>query len=181
LSEQILTALRRAASFLEEARIDYMLIGGYALPFYGMIRATLDIDLAIAIRSEAQFEAFQKAAENAGFTLTLGSFREPESIFLDQETGLEIEFWIRLDGVEWNEETLARRQRKKIDEFEMWVISPEDFIVNKLARPDRGVQDEKDVKSVLVRLHDELDQDYLEQRAKRAGVLSLLKVIDETK
>lgn len=158
-----------------------MLVGGYALPFYGMVRATVDIDIAIAIRNEEEFEDFRKLAEAAGFILTLGSFREPLCIFLDRETGLEIEFWMKLDGVDWNEETQARRHRKKIDDFEMWVISPEDFIVNKLARPDRTIQDEKDVKSVLVRLHDSLDWDYLENRASKAGIISLLKTIDEIK
>jgi len=64
---------------------------------------------------------------------------------------------MRIDGVNWNAETLKRRQKHKLDEFEFWVISPEDFIVNKLAHSDRSVQDEKDVKSVLVRLHDDLD------------------------
>ena len=180
MSEHILVALRRAISFVEKAKVDYMVIGGYALPFYGMIRATIDIDLAVAIGSEAQFESFRRVAEDAGFDLTLGSFGEPECVFLDRETGLEIEFWMRPDGVEWNAETLSRRPRERFDEFQVWIISPEDFIVNKLARPDRGVQDEKDVKSVLVRLQDALDRGYLEERARKAGVLSLLKVIDET-
>lgn len=179
MAYSIIKALRRAVAFLEEARIDYMLIGGYALPFYGYIRTTIDIDLAIAIRSEKRFDFFLEAAENANFNRQLGSFQDPECIFLDKETGLEIEFWIILDGVEWDEDTLARRQRKTIDDFEIWVISPEDFIVNKLARQDRGVQDEKDVKSVLVRLQEALDWVYLERRAKKAGVLSLLRVIDE--
>lgn len=179
MSQPIIGVLCNVVSFLEEVGIDYMLIGGYALPFYGMVRATVDIDIAILIRNETQFETFRRLAEDVGFTFTFGSFCEPECIFIDREIGLEIEFWMRLDGVEWNEETLARRRRKKTNGFEIWVISPEDFIVNKLARPDRGVQDERDVKSVLVRLHDNLDWDYLERRALKAGIMSLLKTIDE--
>jgi hypothetical protein len=60
---------------------------------------------------------------------------------------------------------------------DIWVVSPEDFIVSKLARPDRGVVDEQDVKSVLERDDVELDWLYLKERAKRAGVLALLEAI----
>lgn len=181
MSQRIIETLRRAVSFLERNEMDYMLIGGYALPFYGQIRSTIDIDIAAAIRTEKQLDAFRTAAEESGFTPQICSFLNPECIFLDNETGLEIEFWIKLDGIDWDEETLKRRQKHKLDDFEAWVISPEDLIVNKLARPDRTVQDEKDVKSILVRLHDDLDWKYLERRAKKAGVTPLLRVIDEIK
>lgn len=179
MSQPIIETLRRAFSFLEKAGIDHMLVGGYALPFYGEIRTTIDIDIGVAIMTEKQFDIFRKAAEESGFSPQICSFSNPECIFIDDETGLEIEFWMRLDGVDWDEETLKRRQRHTMDGFEAWVISPEDFIVNKLARPDRTVQDEKDVKSVLVRLHDTLDRRYLEANAKKAGVLSLLRRINE--
>lgn len=61
----------------------------------------------------------------------------------------------------------------------MFAIGPEDFIVNKLARKDRGVQDEKDVISVLSRQKGKLDYIYLENRAKRAGVGEVLMVLME--
>lgn len=181
MSQRIVETLRRAISFLEENRIDYMLIGGYALPFYGEIRSTIDIDIAVAIRVKTQFDKFRVAAGESGFSAQICSFSNPECVFLDEKTGLEVEFWMKLDGVDWDVETLKRRRRHSLDGFEAWVISPEDFIVNKLSRPDRGVQDEKDVKSVLVRLHDDLDWKYLERKAKKAEVASLLRVIDEIK
>jgi hypothetical protein len=54
----------------------------------------------------------------------------------------------------------------------------EDFVVNKLARPDRGVTDEQDVKSVLIRQAGKLDNEHLEKRAQKAGVLAVLKTIN---
>jgi len=45
------------------------------------------------------------------------------------------------------------------------IILPEDFIANKLARPDRGAVDEQDVKNVLVRQACKLDSEYLTKRA----------------
>ena len=62
-------------------------------------------------------------------------------------------------------------------DIEVWIVSPEDFIVNKLARPDRGVIDEQDVKSVLVRQEGKLDEEYLKKRAKEAEVLTILEHI----
>jgi len=50
--------------------------------------------------------------------------------------------------------------------------------VTKLSGPDRGVQDERDVKSVLERLHGSLDTKYLEKRATGAGVLALLRALE---
>ena len=50
--------------------------------------------------------------------------------------------------------------------------------MTKLSGPDRGVQDERDVKSVLERLHGSLDTKYLEKRATGAGVLALLRALE---
>ncbi len=57
------------------------------------------------------------------------------------------------------------------------IAFPEDFILTKLARPDRGAIDEQDLKSVLVRQADNLDEAYLEKRAQNMGVLAVLKTI----
>lgn len=179
MSDTIRKALHSVVTFLEEAGFDYMVIGGFALPFYGMIRTTIDINIAVSIGSSILFDTFRGLAEETGFKHTFGSFKDPICIFVDRDTGLEIEFWTRPDGIEWDMETLARRQKHRLDDVEAWVISPEDFIVNKLARPDRGVQDERNVKSVLVRLRDALDEKYLERRAKNAGVWAILRVINE--
>ena len=154
-----------------------MLIGGYALQYYGRIRATIDIDIAIEIQQKEDFELFFKDAKEVGFTPYFNFFQNPMSILIDNKTGLEIELWRKPDGVEWDDDTLERRKREKFADFFVWVISPEDFMVNKLARSDRGVQDEQDVKSVLVRLQESLDWKYLGRRAKKAKVFTVLREI----
>jgi predicted nucleotidyltransferase len=169
--------LRRAVSFLEERGVDYMLIGGYALPFYGRVRVTLDIDVAVAISTEEDFLVFCEGAREAGYGVYLGSYENPVCLFHDRVTDYEVEVWSRPDGVEWDRETLERRRVVSVAGVRIWLISPEDFIVSKLARPDRGVVDEQDVKSVLERDDVELDWRYLEERAERAGVLALLETI----
>jgi hypothetical protein len=56
-------------------------------------------------------------------------------------------------------------------------LRPEDFIVNKLSRKDRGVQDEMDVVSVLERQKRKLGYEYLAKRAKAADVMELLQAL----
>ena len=178
MSSQYEDLLARLGEFLARNKIDYMIIGGFALPSYGAIRTTVDLDLAVLIRTRPEFESFILAAERFGFEPSSASFSNPVVVLTDQKTGMEVELWLRPDGIVWDRETLSRRKRIRIGSFDFYVVSPEDFIVSKLARPDRGVQDEEDVKSVLVRMEGNIDMNYLERRAAGAGVLAILKAIN---
>lgn len=170
--------LSRTVAFLEKERLDYMVIGGFALPSYGPIRTTLDLDVAVRASDRREFDRLVEAARKSGFEPGAASFSNPVNVFRDEKTGLEVEFWLRPDGIEWDSETLRRRMRTEIGGVGVWLVSPEDFVVSKLSRPDRGVQDEKDVKGVLARLGGAIDRNYLKLRADRAGVLALLRAIE---
>lgn len=174
----VLASLERLVRLFEAKGVDYMLIGGYALPFYGRIRATLDVDLAVAVKGEKELKQLRGWLESAGFEVTLYSPLNPVQVVVDRKEKVELELWLKPDGVVFDEETLRRRKRVKLSAgLEVWVISAEDFIVNKLARPDRGAVDEQDVKSVLVRQEGKLDTKYLDKRAKKAEVYTILKTI----
>ena len=41
-----------------------MVIGGYALPFYGRIRTTVRLDLAVAVETEEKFRSLQMVTVN---------------------------------------------------------------------------------------------------------------------
>jgi hypothetical protein len=155
-----------------------MIIGGYALPFYGRIRTTVDVDLAVAIKTDEELNQFLNLLQSVDFEPTICSPNDPLIVILDRKEKIEIELWLRPDGIVFDDETLRRRQKVKLDaNIWAWIVSAEDFIVNKLARPDRGVTDEQDVKSVLVRQENKLDSEYLQRRAKEAGVLAILQTI----
>ncbi len=155
-----------------------MIIGGYALPFYGRIRTTIDLDLAVAIETEAEFGKLTEWLSSISFKPTVSSFLNPLLVVFDRIEKVEIELWMRPDGIVFDAETLKRRRKVKLDEnVEAWIVSPEDFIINRLARPDRGVIDEQDVKSVLVMQRGRLDEEYLQRRAQETGVLQVLKAI----
>jgi hypothetical protein len=159
-----------------------MIIGGYALPFYGRIRTTVDLDLAVAIKNPAELDTLINLLKTADFEPTICSPRNPLMVIVDRKERIEMELWTRPDGIELNQETLQRRQKAQLsDELSAWIVSPEDFIITKLARPDRGVIDEQDVKSVLIRQADKLDNVYLEKRAQQTGVLTILNAIKNSK
>ena len=176
----VLASLKRLVRLFEAKGVDYMIIGGYALPFYGRIRATLDVDLAVTVKGEKELEQLRGWLESAGFEVALYSPSNPVMVVVDRKEKVELELWLEPDGVVFDEETLRRRKRVKLSaDLAVWIISAEDFIVNKLARPDRGAVDEQDVKSVLVRQEGKLDVAYLEKRAKKAEVLTILEAIQK--
>jgi hypothetical protein len=159
-----------------------MLIGGFALPAYGQIRATQDVDLAIAATFEKSVE-LQGRLQKLGYQLATEPHPDAPLFFLtDLKEMLEVEMWTKPDGVVLDRETLRRRLRVRPfgDSFEMFAIGPEDFIVNKLARKDRGVQDEQDAVSVLAMQKGKLDYSYLKKRAKQASVIDLLETLMQT-
>lgn len=175
----ILRSLQRLLSLFEDKNIPYMIIGGYALPFYGRIRTTVDLDLAVAVETEERFRSLSEWLRSIDFIPTVSSYLNPLLVILDVKEKLEIELWLKPDGIVFDDETLKRRRKAKLDpNVEAWIISPEDFIINKLARPDRGVNDEQDVKSVLVRQEGKLDKEYLKRRAEDVGVLQVLNRIE---
>jgi hypothetical protein len=156
-----------------------MLIGGFALAAYGQIRATLDVDLAIAASYEKSVE-LQRRLQKLGYQLA--SEPNPDAPFFfvtDLKEMLEVEMWTKPDGVVFDKEILRRRVKIRPfdDSFEMFAIGPEDFVVNKIARGDRGVQDEQDAVSVLALQKGKLDYGYLRKRAKQAGVIELLETL----
>ena len=162
----------------EDKNVPYIIIDGYALPFYGRIRTTVDIDVAVAVRTEKELNQLLDSLRSADFEPTIASPNNPLIVVLDRKERIEMELWLKPDGIVFDDETLRRRQKAKLDtNFWAWIISPEDFIVNKLARPDRGAIDEQDVKSVLIRQETKLDNEYFHRRAKQAGVLAILQAI----
>jgi len=173
----MLRSLQRLLALFREKEIPYMIIGGYVLPFYGRIDTTIDLDLAVAIRTERELKQLCLWVESIDFEPRFTSFENPLILIFDRKEKVEIELWHRPDGIVFDDETLKRRRKVKMDSIQTWIISPEDFIVNKLARSDRGANDEQDVKSVLVRQEGRLDEEYLRRRAAEAKVVTILDKI----
>lgn len=114
--------------------VEYLLIGGYAVGYYGHPRATGDMDIWVA--------SSQENAERLVRTLKHFGFKSPKlSTRLFTETGqivrmglppMRLELLTEIDGVEFAD-CYARRKREPIDGVEVHLIALADLRTNKAA------------------------------------------------
>jgi len=179
---RLLQSLRNFVKSCEAAEADYVVLGGFALSAYKVVRATSDIDVGLATGLHEKIEKVISAMEKEGYDFPNRRPGSTSAMLLAAHPMLaDLEIWLHPDGVVWDSETLKRRLRATYgvgtDAFTAYVLSPEDFIVNKLSRPDRSALDELDVVKVLVAQWENLDREYLERRARQARVWDLAEAM----
>ena len=90
-------------SLLNAHRVDYLLIGGYAVGYHGYPRATVDLDVWIA-RMPDNANRMVAALREFGFTdpvLTTGLFLEPDRIVRMGVPPFRIEIATTISGVDF--------------------------------------------------------------------------------
>ncbi len=119
---------------LNQARVDYILVGGWAVNMYGYIRATVDLDIWIL----ADYENAQKVyAALAAFGAPLGNltaqdFSTNGVIFQIGVAPCRIDIINEIDGVQYAE-AAPRAILKDIDGVPVRILALEDLIANKRA------------------------------------------------
>src|SRR4030042_2796322 len=119
---------------LNSKRIEYLVIGGYAVAFYGYPRATGDMDIWIAISKDNARKTVEALKEFGFDTPEL-----KEELFLKKGKNirmgnppLRVEFLTSIDGVEFSG-CYKNKETVKIDDIEINFISLEDLKRNKRA------------------------------------------------
>lgn len=119
---------------LNSKKIEYLVIGGYAVALYGHPRATGDIDIWIAI-SKDNSKKIVEVLKEFGFNV----IELEEELFLGKdkvirmgEPPLRIEILTSIDGVEFKE-CYTNRNIVKIDNVPVSFISLPDLKKNKKA------------------------------------------------
>ena len=115
-------------------KIEYLLIGGYAVGYYGYPRATADMDIWIAI-SKKNAKKIVEAIKDFGMNtpeLNESIFLEPGKIIRMGYPPIRIEVLTEISGVNF-EQCYARRKETKIDGIKIKIISFEDLLKNKKA------------------------------------------------
>ena len=120
--------------FLNAEKVEYLLVGGWAVGVYGASRYTQDIDVWVAINEE-NARRVVRALRSFGFTQ--GEADEslvlnPGNIIRMGFPPLRIEIINRIDGVEF-QDCASRRELVTISGIEIPVISLEDLLINKRA------------------------------------------------
>jgi predicted nucleotidyltransferase len=126
--------LREFLKLLNSARVEYLLIGGYAVGYYGYPRATADLDIWVAI-SEQNSRKLVQLLKGFGFdmpNLVPEVFLRNDSIVRFGEPPLRIEILTTISGVEFTN-CFARRARVQFDGLRVNVIDLEDLKRNKAA------------------------------------------------
>ncbi|NOY07831.1 MAG: hypothetical protein GXP33_03200 [Spirochaetes bacterium] len=115
-------------------KIKYLLIGGYAVGYYGYPRATADMDIWVAI-SKRNAEKITEAIKDFGINtpdLNEDIFLEPGKIIRMGYPPIRIEILTEISGVNF-EQCYTRHEEIKIDGIKVKIISFEDLLINKKA------------------------------------------------
>lgn len=119
---------------LEDEEVKYLLIGGYAVGFYGYPRATADMDVWVAVNPD-NAEKTVKVLERFGMQtpeLTADLFLEKGNVIRMGVPPVRLEIQTDISGVEFDE-CYAHRRRVDMGTVEINMISLEDLKTNKKA------------------------------------------------
>lgn len=149
-------ALRRILGVLEELGVPYALIGGLALPFYEVVRATEDMDLLILL-SPIEMHALAGKISRKGLSAKAhkGSPGDPLVGVVVVEiplAGGEVTCDLVLPSARWQSQAVRNAGTFEVEGFQVRVVQARDLFLLKLYAG--GPQDLLDAGSLL-RLQDE--------------------------
>ncbi len=119
---------------LEQARLDYALVGGLAVAVWGAPRATKDIDLLVP---KDAVEAIKAVARSRGFVLEAGPMTFRDGMELRRVTTFEGSQLLTLDQILVNDDVAdawRSRQRVTTERGELWVVAREALNRHEAAR-----------------------------------------------
>jgi len=176
LDDKTAALLERVTACLYRAQILYVLIGAWALAAWGRPRATTDLDFLVLVNEE-DLERLSNQMIQAGMELD-ETWQEWNPMLRGfqlrfQSQGITVDVMRSRD--QHDQQVFQRKKKKRMDGRYYWVVSPEDFILQKLKvqRP----RDFEDAVSVVERGQGKLDREYLEHWAKQLGVMEELSYI----
>lgn len=120
---------------LNSKQVEYLLIGGYAVGYYGYARATADIDIWIAINPDNARKVTEAIHEFFGFPVegaTPELFLQKDKVARMGVPPFRIEVLTTISGVDFKE-CYADRITDTLDEVEVNIISLKHLKVNKKA------------------------------------------------
>jgi hypothetical protein len=170
--------LRRFIDAMSTLKMDYVIIGGFAIAAWGRPRATIDIDVIVDLKEE-KIEAFVGALRRNGFSISAVDVvdaiknREHFSIF-----DVDSSYHVDAKGIWGKNEarTLSGRKMIKYEDVGLPISGLEDTIANKL-RFGRE-QDIEDAFSLMIFNRDKLDRAKLEKLCIEVGVGADLKALE---
>lgn len=126
--------LREFIALLNSEKVEYVLVGGYALAFHGVPRYTGDIDFLVrpTVENGARIESVLRAFGFASMNLTAADFSAPDRIVQLGHPPFRIDLLTSISGVPF-EEIWNNRMASELEGLPIAVISRADLIRNKQA------------------------------------------------
>jgi len=135
--------------FFEKERMDYALIGAFALHAYGYVRATQDVDFLV--RAENQDRIVHYLESSLGYDTIHRS--SGYSNHVHRLSGLGRIDFLYVQGA--TAESIFRETRRLLvlDDFRLPVVKPEHLVALKVfaikSNPDRALREMADIKELL--------------------------------
>jgi hypothetical protein len=119
---------------LEEHKIEYLIVGGYAVAFHGYPRFTKDIDIYYNV-SPSNIQKLQKALFKFGFTtkdIPAETFNTKGNIITFGVEPVRVDIINDISGIEFND-AWKKKVKGKYGKVEVNFISKIDLIKNKIS------------------------------------------------
>ena len=182
--------LCKIAEILETFKISYAVTGGFAVAIWGKPRFTANIDIIIELVPKnikplaKTLLSIDKAAYVSEEAMRDALEHKGEFNFIHPNTNLKIDFWVRGSKADiYGKLKFERARIKKINNQEIYFISPEDLILSKLvwAKESESTRHLEDVKTILDVQKSKLDLDYIKKWAIQQSTIETLEEILKSK
>lgn len=156
-----------------------MLTGGLAVSFWGLPRTTHDIDIVIEVKKEAQekiINTFRKDFYISEEAVSQAIAERFTFNIVHYNAGLKIDFWLMKKG-SFSSLEFKRKRKKKIFGKEIYIISPEDLILEKLLwfKESQSTRHLEDIEGIIKISKIELN--YIKNWAERQSTIKILSEI----
>jgi hypothetical protein len=178
-AEEVRGVALRLIDLLEREGLEYALMGGLAVPVWGIPRATYDIDIVLSMdedglrlhrpREERRLPP-GSGARGGVSRCPSGHGEDPLEWWTAESRRVEVDVF--LVTTPYQKAAFLRRCRVRLDGRDAWVLSAADIVLHKLlaGRP----KDMADVQNILA-IQGVPDPEYLQAWARRLKVESALE------
>lgn len=167
----MLEELRFVVKLLERVGMQYMIGGGIANSFWGLPRSTTDIDFVVPLFHGSDKDALQKVENELmkeGWKIKADAGRP----LIAEKPIVRLDFW-SVKSL-YDKERFERRIEVGFEDFNIWITTSEDLILQKLMW--YRSKDIDDVMGILAR-QEKLDWRYIKKWAKNLGLEDKLESV----